>query len=66
MTTIRTIELSENERQVIQDFLKLTDEMSEVVKCSMNDIFDYLANEAEIDERGNYKIKSLHNISEIG
>lgn len=66
MTTIQTIELSENERQVVQDFLELTDKMSEVVKCSMSDIFEYLANEAEIDEMGNYKIKSLHNIGEIG
>lgn len=66
MTTIQTIELSENERQVVQDFLKLTDEMSDVVKCSMSDIFDYLVDEAETDEWGNYKIKSLHNIGEIG
>jgi hypothetical protein len=66
MTTIQTIELSENERQVVQDFLELTDKMSEVVKCSMCDVFEYLVNEAEIDERGNYKIKSLHYIGEIG
>ena len=66
MTTIQTIGLSENERQVVQDFLKLTDKMSDVVKCSMSDIFDYLVDEAEIDEWGNYKIKSLHNIGEIG
>ena len=66
MTTIQTIELSENERQVVQDFLKLIDEMSDVVKCSMSDVFEYLVNEAEIDESCNYKIKSLHNIDEIG
>lgn len=66
MTTIQTIELSENERQVVQDFLKLIDEMSDIAKCSMSDVFDYLVNEAEMYERGNYKIKSLHNIGEIG
>lgn len=67
MTTIQTIELSENERQVVQDFLKLIDDMSDVVKCSMSDVFEYLVNEAEItDEWGNYEIKSLHNIGEIG
>ena len=66
MTIIQTIELSENERQVVQDFLKLTDEMSDVVKCSMSDIFDYLVDEAEMDDLGNYKIKSLHYIDEIG
>ena len=66
MTIIQTIELSENERQVVQDFLKLIDEMSDVVKCSMSDIFEYLVNEAEMDELGNYKIKSLHYIDEIG
>lgn len=66
MTTMQTIELSENERRVVQDFLKLIDEMSDVVKCSMSDVFEYLVDVAEIDEWNNYKIESLHNISEIG
>lgn len=66
MKTVQTIELTEEERRLIQDFMKLTDEMSNIIGCSMYDVFEYLANATEYDDNiGKYVIKSLHNINEI-
>lgn len=65
MEVVRTIELNDDERLTVAKFLKLTDQISDYAKCSMDDVFLYLADSAEITESG-YNIKALHQIDDIG
>lgn len=65
MEVVRTIELSDDERLTVAKFLKLADHISDYVRCSMDDVFLYFADSAEMTESG-YNIKALHQIDDIG
>lgn len=65
MQITRTIELTDRERLVVANFLNLTDKISDVARCSMDDVFEYFAEKAEITEDG-YEIGALHQLSDIG
>ena len=65
MKAIQTIELSDQERIVVQQFLKLIDDISSAVgRVSMDDVFEYFVEEAEIND-GTYSIKALHDITKM-
>ena len=66
MKITRTIELDENDRQIVEKFLKMTDRISDVVGCSMEDVYDYFAEQAEMLADGEYSITALHQIEDIG
>ena len=67
MKVTQTIQLQEDEKLAIEKVLGLCDEISELAHCSMRDVFDYLAGEADIVDEYKY---SMHNnvfqIAEIG
>lgn len=65
MKITRTIELSDNDRLTVQRFLKLTDEISDIAGCSMDDVFMYFGDKAELTNEGEYIIESLHQIADI-
>jgi len=66
MQIVKTIELTEKERETICDFLGIVDKISDAARCSMADVFLYLANEADYEVDGTYSIKALHNLDKIG
>ena len=66
MKITRTIELDDQDRLTVCRFLKLADNVSDVARCSMDDVFLYLANQAEIQDNGEYSISALHQIEDIG
>ena len=66
MKITRTIELDENDRQLVAKFLKMTDRISDVVGCSMEDVYDYFVEQAELMADGEYSITALHQIEDIG
>ncbi len=65
MTITKTIKLTENERKIVQDFLKLTDDIADETGSCMVDVMEYFAENA-IFENGNYHIDALHQIDAIG
>lgn len=64
MEVVRTVELSDDERLTVSKFLKLAEDISSIVGCSVCDVFEYFLDEAEITENG-YNIKALHQLDEI-
>ena len=65
MTITKTIKLTENERKIVQDFLKLTDDIADETGSCMVDVMEYFVENA-IFENGNYHIDALHQIDAIG
>lgn len=65
MKAIQTIELSDHERIVVQQFLKLIDDISCAVGRSMDDVFEYFVEEAEINDDDTYSIGTLHDITKM-
>lgn len=67
MKVTQTIQLQYDEKLAIEKVLGLCDEISDLANCSMRDVFDYFAGEAEIIDEYKY---SMHNnvlqIAEIG
>ena len=66
MKITRTVELDDNDRLTVTKFLKLTDKISNVVGCSMDDVFEYFSEQAEILADGEYSISALHQLEDIG
>ena len=66
MKITRTIELDDTDRVTVQRFLKLTDRISDIARCSMDDVFLYFSNQAELMDNGEYSISALHQIEDIG
>ena len=66
MKITRTIELDENDRQIVEKFLEMTDRISNVVGCSMEDVYDYFVEQAVISGDDEYSITALHQIKDIG
>lgn len=66
MKVVQTIELSDHERIVVQQFLKLIDDISSAVgRVSMDDVFEYFVEEAEINDDDTYSIGALHDITKM-
>lgn len=66
MKTTKTFELTSEERLTVARFLKLVDEISDVTgNRSMDDVFNYFVDTAELDDYGNYNIGNLHKLDEI-
>ena len=65
MKAIQTIELNTHERIVVQDFLKLVDEISNIANKSMDDIFEYFCEVADINDDDIYSIDVLHDITKM-
>jgi hypothetical protein len=66
MKTTKTFELTSEERLTVERFLKLVDEISDVTgNRSMDDVFNYFVDTAEVDDNRNYSIGSLHKLDEI-
>ena len=63
MKAIQTIELSDDERVILQKALYLIDQISDVTNIGMCEIFDYFL-DSETDD-GHYSVKALHNIKEM-
>lgn len=66
MKTTKTFELTSEERLTVARFLKLVDEISDATgNRSMEDVFNYFSDTAELDDNGNYSIGSLHKLDEV-
>ena len=65
MQVVQTIELTKDEQLTVQRFLKLTDTISDIARCSMDDVFLYFADAAECVEDGEYSIDKIHQIKDI-
>lgn len=66
MKITRTVELDDSDRLTVCRFLKLADKISDVARCSMDDVFLYFSDKVEILADGEYSITSLHQIEDIG
>lgn len=64
MKITRTIELDDKDRLTVERFLNLVDKVSDVARCSMDDVFLYFADKAELTDDG-YSIGVLHQIEDI-
>lgn len=65
MITVQTIQLNDDERLALQKALGIIDKISDVAEVSMESVFDYFVDVAEIKDDYEYYIESLHNIEEI-
>ena len=65
MKAVQTIELSDQERIVVQQFLKLIDDISRATGRSMDNVSEYFFEEAEINDDGTYSIGTLHDITKM-
>lgn len=65
MQIVQTIELTDEERITVSHFLKLVDTISDVARCSMDDVFVYFADKAEIIENNAYSVGAIHQIKDI-
>ena len=65
MKTTRTIELTDEEREIVSKFLKITDDISTIAGCSMCEVFEYFADTADLNG-DEYSIRRLHQIDDIG
>ena len=66
MKVTQTIQLQDDERLAIEKVLGICDEIADIAHCSAKDVFDYLAEEAEIVADYTYCINNMLQISEIG
>ncbi len=66
MKVTQTIQLEDKERMAIQKALGLCDEISDIARCSMNDVFRYLMDVSEVGDEYEYSIGDTLNIAEIG
>lgn len=66
MTTVQTIQLDDSERLALQKALGIIDRVSDITKVSMDSVFDYFCENADIGKDYEYHIKALHNIEDIG
>lgn len=65
MKITQTIELDDKERSTIQNFLKITDDISNIVGCDLEDVFNYFVDKADITDDNEFRISTLHQISDI-
>ena len=65
MKVVQTIELTDNERLTVSNFLKLADDISDVAGCSMDEVFVYFADKSKITDTEDYSICALHEIKDI-
>lgn len=65
MTITKTIKLTENEQKMVQDFLKLMDDISDETGSCMVDVMEYFAENSRFED-GSYHIDKLHQIDAIG
>ena len=62
----KTFELTDEERLTVSRFLRLVDEISDATgNRSMDDVFNYFVETAELDDGGYYNIGNLHKLDEI-
>ena len=68
MLTTQTIELNDKERLTLQNALGIIDDIATIANTSVDNVFEYLFEVAEIAEtkgKHEYFIKALHNIYEM-
>lgn len=65
MKVTQTIELTDKERLTVQNFLHLTDQISDISGRSMDDVFNYLAEHSELTDDDGYSFSGLIQIAEI-
>ena len=65
MRITKTVELNERERQVVSEFLALADSISDLAGCSMNNVFMYFCDVADIVDKCKYNVGSLHQLPDI-
>lgn len=65
MKVTQTVELTDKERLTVQNFLHLTDQISDISGRSMSDVFTYLAEHSELIEDERYSFSGLIQIAEI-
>lgn len=65
MKVTQTIELTDKERLTVQNFLHLTDQISDISGRSMDDVFNYLALHSELTDDDGYSFSGLIQIAEI-
>ena len=68
MTTTQTIELNDKERLTLQTALEIIDDISAIANTSVDNVFEYLCEVAEIAEtkgKREYSIKALHDIHDM-
>lgn len=65
MKVTQTIELNDEERLTVQNFLYLTDQISDISGRTMDDVFNYFARESELIDGERYSFSGLVQIAEI-
>lgn len=65
MRTTHTIELSTSEILTLQKALSIIDDIAATANTSVDNVFEYLCEVAEIDDTREYHIKPVHDINKI-
>lgn len=65
MKVTHIIELTDAEMQVVKNFVCLTDTISEVTGCSIDELGDYILDRAVKDNDNQFYTESVHHIVEI-
>lgn len=66
MKVTKTIELSDEERKIVEKALGLIDEMSELANNTMKNVFEHLSEISEIVDDFKYSTPNTIYIDEIG
>ena len=65
MKVTQTIQLDDRERLAIQKVLGLCDEISDIARCPMDNVFRYFMDVSELGDEYEYSIGDTLNIAEI-
>lgn len=65
MTTTQTIELNDKERLTLQNALGIMYDIAAIANTSVDNVFEYLCEVAEVKGNREYSLKALHNIYEM-
>lgn len=65
MTITQTIQLDDSERLALQRALSIIDKISDVAKVSMDTVFNYFCESADVGKDYEYHIKAFHDIENI-
>lgn len=65
MQVTQTIRLDDNEKEILEKAFELIDRISDITKTSMNNVFDYLTEQADIRGQYDYILDNLIDLSDL-
>lgn len=66
MKVTQTIQLDDRERMAINKVLGLCDEISEIARCSMVDVFEHLVDHSNLAVKYEYSVDEILYIEDMG